>query len=128
MAPEVISMPTSPSHGGLNRLIRALRQVTMVCAAVGCCLFAGAFLLIPVLGFVSADIGAYGSWCLLLAALTASLLTAAIGVARARTGEWYFGERDLVTRFLTKHRTPVILVVAITLIGVTLITVWLRLP
>jgi hypothetical protein len=99
--------------------------VTVICATIGCCLLAGAFILIPVIGFVSGDIGAVGSWCLLLAALLACLLLAGALILRLRTGQWYLGEQDPITRFVVGHRRGVMIVIAIILIGIGLIIAWL---
>ena len=118
-------MQPTPSHDGLERTIRALRQATVICATIGCCLLAGAFILIPVIGFVSGDIGAVGSWCLLLAALLACLLLAGALVARLRTGEWYLGGQDSIIRFVAAHRSGVMIVVAIILVWIGLIMAWL---
>jgi hypothetical protein len=113
-------------HGGLERVIHALRQVAVACAVLGSCLLLGAFVLIPILGFVSADIGAVGIWCLLLGALTACLLLVAAVVNRARSGYWYFGEQDLVLRIVTSHGGAVIRVLLIILILVLLTLGWLN--
>jgi hypothetical protein len=114
------------SHHGLKGTIRALRYATLICATIGFCLLAGAFVLIPVIGFASGDIGPFGSWCLLLAALSACLLVAGATVARMRTGKWYFGEQDPIIRFLARHRTGVMIAVAMILIWISLIMGWLN--
>jgi hypothetical protein len=121
-------MQPPASHDGLKRIIRALRQATVICATLGCCLLAGAFVLIPVIGFVSADIGAVGSWCLLLAAFLACFFAAVAAVGRVRAGEWYFGGQDPITHFVIGHRGGVMIVAAGILIWIGLVLSWLNMP
>jgi hypothetical protein len=89
---EIIGMQPGSTNGGLKRIIRALRQITVAGGVLGSCLLVGAFVMIPILGFASGDVGAVGIWCLLLSALTACLLLAAAVVNRSRSGQWYFGD------------------------------------
>jgi hypothetical protein len=118
-------MQPESDYGVPGQVIRALRQVTMVCAALGSCLLLGAFVTIPILGFSSAGIGAIGIWCLLLAALLACLLLIAAAINRARAGHWYFGERDIVLRFVRGHQRSIILIGGTIFVLVLLIWVWL---
>lgn len=118
--------PTRPRPDVLRRTIGALRYATALCATAGIGLLACAFILIPVLGFASADIGAVGSWCLLLAAFTALVLLAAATLLRIRTGTWFFGEPDAVTRFLAGHRAGVLVTFVVVLTWIVLVVAWLN--
>jgi hypothetical protein len=44
---------------------------------------------------------------------------------RARTGRWYFGERDIVLQFVRGHQRSIILIGGIIFVLVLLIWVWL---
>jgi hypothetical protein len=103
-------------------MIQTLRQVAAACAGLGMGLLLAAIVLIPILGFASAAVGAVGTWCLLLAALAVGLLLAGATVNRARHGHCFFGERGDVLWFATgRGRAVALVVILIILIGVLLI-------
>src|SRR5262249_10341948 len=75
----------------LVRLIRTFYRVTAGLLVVGGSLVLLAILTIPVLGYVAAELSAFGIWALLLGAFSACLLLASAVVHRLHVGRWYFG-------------------------------------
>jgi hypothetical protein len=104
----------------MNRLIRILYSITLVCAVAGAGLVLCGFITIPVLGFTAGTVAAVGLWDLALGMLSGCLLLIAAMINRAMKGHWDFGRQGgFPARLLV-----MVSFVSVVLIGIMFVLDW----